>query len=246
MPANLAATGLQSTSIASGVLLGAYSGAVGGAVGGMFQGAANAIWQTARYHKPAENIIRDAAGGFVSGAVGGAIIGGVVGGIDAALKKLPLWTGNPKMPPPVPSTGGTARQGIVEPQTLEGEMPAWANPVTGEPIPAKTFTVVNTKLNLYPEVLDPRTGRAIPLPTTNNIVGKELRVQWGATERSTFIKDWYNRGYSTPRGGWEHYDIHHILPREYGGTNEFWNLVPVERATHQQLFNSFWRNFGHL
>lgn len=32
----------------------------------------------------------------------------------------------------------------------------------------------------------------------------------------------------TKRGGWAEYDIHHIKPREYGGTNDFWNLVPVQ------------------
>lgn len=36
------------------------------------------------------------------------------------------------------------------------------------------------------------------------------------------------------------YDIHHIKPREYGGTNDFWNLTPVQRRTHQQEFNKFW------
>ena len=43
------------------------------------------------------------------------------------------------MPPAVnPSTGGTIERGTgLEIGPLEGEMPAWANPVTGEPIPAK-------------------------------------------------------------------------------------------------------------
>lgn len=35
-------------------------------------------------------------------------------------------------------------------------------------------------------------------------------------------------------------------PREFGGTNDFWNLVPVERTTHQKEFNAFWRQFGAL
>jgi filamentous hemagglutinin len=67
-------------------------------------------------------------------------------------------------------------------------------------------------------------------------------VSWGGLERSEFIKEWHDRGYEVPRGGWTEYDIHHILPREFGGTNEFWNLVPVQRATHQQELNKFWRD----
>ncbi|WP_409265234.1 RHS repeat-associated core domain-containing protein [Pseudomonas sp. KCJK8521] len=102
-------------------------------------------------------------------------------------------------------------------------------------------------LRLYPKVTDPRTGRSIPFPTQ---IGGKIptadRVSWGATERGAFIKDWYDKGYATPRGGWAEYDIHHIKPREYGGDNTFWNLVPVQRKTHQELFNTFWRNYNEL
>ncbi|WP_254600217.1 RHS repeat-associated core domain-containing protein [Burkholderia contaminans] len=75
-------------------------------------------------------------------------------------------------------------------------------------------------LNLYPEVVDPRTGRSIPFPS--GIGGKVPvadRVSWGATERGNFIKEWYDRGYLTPRGGWAEYDIHHIQPREFGASS---------------------------
>jgi hypothetical protein len=47
-------------------------------------------------------------------------------------------------------------------------------------------------------------------------------------------------------GGWAAYDIHHVLPREYGGGNDFWNLAPVLRKTHVEEFNKFWREFGGL
>jgi 5-methylcytosine-specific restriction endonuclease McrA len=40
------------------------------------------------------------------------------------------------------------------------------------------------------------------------------------------------------------HDIHHIIPREYGGTNDFNNLVPVLRTVHQQEFNPWWMNYG--
>jgi hypothetical protein len=69
------------------------------------------------------------------------------------------------------------------------------------------------------------------------------RVPWGGKERGDYIKEWYDRGYSTPEGGWSGYDIHHIRPREYGGTNDFDNLVPIPRDVHQQQFNSWWRDY---
>jgi hypothetical protein len=69
------------------------------------------------------------------------------------------------------------------------------------------------------------------------------RVPWGAQERGAFIKEWYDRGLSTPEGGWSAYDIHHITPREYGGTNAFDNLVPVLRSVHQNEFNPWWMGY---
>ena len=96
----------------------------------------------------------------------------------------------------------------------------------------------------YPSVTDPRTGRPIPFPDGEvTRVPQSQRVSWGLRERAEYIAEWYRRGYSTPLGGWDGYDIHHILPREFGGTNDFENLVPVERGVHQEMFNAFWRNY---
>lgn len=97
--------------------------------------------------------------------------------------------------------------------------------------------------DFYPNVPDLRTGKTISFPIGDlKKVPQTSRVAQGAQERGKFIQEWYKRGYETPRGGWSEYDIHHIKPREFGGTNEFWNLTPVQRKTHQQDFNSFWRN----
>jgi filamentous hemagglutinin len=63
------------------------------------------------------------------------------------------------------------------------------------------------------------------------------RVPWGPQERGAFIKQWYDQGYSTPPSGWSEYNIHHILPREYGGTNDFSNRTPVLKSVHQTEFN---------
>ena len=105
---------------------------------------------------------------------------------------------------------------------------------------------VQAKLSLYPKIPDPRTGINIKLPYVDEIVPKADRVSWDLNARGKYIKEWYDRGYTTPTGGWDKYDIHHIKPREFGGTNDFWNLVPVERTTHQKEFNEFWRQFGEL
>jgi YD repeat-containing protein len=108
---------------------------------------------------------------------------------------------------------------------------------------AKDFNFLNKSGMFYPSIPDLRTGRSVPFPSGElSRTPKAERVTWGAKERGDFIKAWYDHGYATPRGGWGNYDIHHIKPREFGGSNEFWNLTPVERGFHQQEYNSFWRD----
>jgi len=103
---------------------------------------------------------------------------------------------------------------------------------------------LNSAGRAYPRVLHPGTGEPIPHPGEGLMrVPVAQRVPWGAQERGAFIKEWYDRGFSTPKGGWSNYDIHHITPREYGGTNDFENLVPVERGVHQNEFNAWWRDY---
>jgi len=104
--------------------------------------------------------------------------------------------------------------------------------------------IVNRAGMPYPSVIDPRTGQPIPFPSGNfTRVPLANRIPWGNIERAMFIAEWHQRGFSSPQGGWSKYDIHHIRPREFGGTNDFWNLVPVERTLHQTEFNRFWRDY---
>jgi RHS repeat-associated protein len=109
---------------------------------------------------------------------------------------------------------------------------------------AKATSMLNKAGKFYPSVPDLRTGKPIPLPSgVMGRVDKADRVAWGAKERGAFIKEWYDKGYDTPRGGWGEYDIHHVQPKEFGGNNDFWNLAPVQRQTHQQEFNPWWSSF---
>ncbi len=55
--------------------------------------------------------------------------------------------------------------------------------------------------------------------------------------------EWIEKGYQVPDGGWANYDIHHIIPRERGGTNAFDNLVPVPREYHQRTINPWWSGY---
>jgi len=101
---------------------------------------------------------------------------------------------------------------------------------------------INAAGKRYPEVLDPRTGKPIPLPEgATKPIPPEQRVPYdGRQDRAAYIKEWYKRGYKTPEGGWDQYELHHIKPREFGGTNDFENMVPLKDADHAQ-FTEWWR-----
>jgi len=102
-------------------------------------------------------------------------------------------------------------------------------------------STINDRGEGYPEIIDPRTGEPIPFPEGDlEIVPQDERVGWGAAQRQAFIQEWNDRGYEPPPGGWEECEIHHIKPREYGGTNDFENLVPVLATEHRGLLNPWW------
>jgi hypothetical protein len=69
-------------------------------------------------------------------------------------------------------------------------------------------------------------------------------ASWGAQQRGVYLNQWCDEGYATAEGGWSNYDIHHVIPREHGGSNDFSNLVPVLRTVHQEELNPWWRNYG--
>ncbi len=103
---------------------------------------------------------------------------------------------------------------------------------------------VNSKGVPYPKMIDPRTGNEVPFPSGDlQQIPEEDRVVWDNYTRGVYIAEWIDKGYDVPDGGWPPYDIHHILPKEYGGTNDFWNLVPLERNFHQQVVTPWWNAF---
>jgi len=53
---------------------------------------------------------------------------------------------------------------------------------------------------------------------------------------------WRQRGLPKPDGGWDDKEIHHILPREFGGSNDWDNLTPLTHDDHV-LFTNWWNNF---
>jgi hypothetical protein len=148
----------------------------------------------------------------------------------------------PERPNPDDLAGPT----LIDPEELDAVDAAREGMEAGEQLgqAAQMLSPLNSRGEPYPTVIDPRTGEPIPFPDNPQLTPQEERVTWdSSTDRAEFIREWHDRGYEEPPGGWSEYDVHHILPREYGGTNDFDNLVPVERETHQQELNRWWSGF---
>jgi hypothetical protein len=117
----------------------------------------------------------------------------------------------------------------------------WTEPGKGKSGPRTAS--VNKAGNPYPRVTNPLTGEPVTDPSDGAPrVPKDQRADWGKAQRGQYIKQWYDNGNETPGGGWSGYEIHHILPREFGGTNDFDNLVPLVPGEHLQ-FTLWWAGF---
>lgn len=162
-------------------------------------------------------------GGLLGGLTGGQVIGGGLLGAGGILLSQDDIDGNWDFPWPT-EVGGAAQP-----------------PDPDEEDDGPT----NSRGAKYPQVTDPRTGKPIHNPGSGlQKVPLDKRVGWDSSkDRYGFIKEWHDRGFPEPKGGWGKYDIHHIKPREYGGDNSFDNLVPVERTVHQQQFNPWWQGY---
>src|SRR5262249_54692085 len=101
----------------------------------------------------------------------------------------------------------------------------------------------NTKGMPYPHWLDPRTGKPVPFPEGSlKIVPSDKRVKREDHQKNKFITEWLDRGYPRDPNNWDDLEIHHIKPLERGGTNDFWNLVPLPTGVHKQ-FSKYWKDY---
>lgn len=96
---------------------------------------------------------------------------------------------------------------------------------------------------------DPYSDKVMFTPETTLMptVPPTQRVPWDNILRGKYISE-YIRKYGDPTKKdpnfkWGDYDIHHIIPREYGGTNDFNNLIPLKRDFHSQNVTPWWTNY---
>ncbi|MDP5226312.1 MULTISPECIES: hypothetical protein [Arthrobacter] len=113
--------------------------------------------------------------------------------------------------------------------------PALVSSATADPESAALAQAESTGQPVVVDALTTETSQTTAVPD-----GKMQAKISNAPLLRRYDTAWYDRGYSTPPGGWGAYDIHHITPREFGGSNDFFNLVPLPREIHKTMFNT-WR-----
>lgn len=83
----------------------------------------------------------------------------------------------------------------------------------------------------------------VPFPTGDitNTDPTPLREQFTTEYRQQFRQYWNDTYGWYPSPG--KYDIHHILPLSKGGTNDYDNLIPLERGSQHNQFTKWWLSY---
>lgn len=124
------------------------------------------------------------------------------------------------------------------------------------------FKLVNRMGREYPQIAYPQNPNAmIPMPNStvipkvstaaaevvrknfDNSVRSQYRNYWAANynngEAPNVAGAFYGGAYKNGGNDWEGWEIHHILPIEFGGTNVYSNFVPLPKQLHKQYTTWF-------
>lgn len=77
-----------------------------------------------------------------------------------------------------------------------------------------------------------------PTNAKMKIVPVANRTKWTTTTRTKFRND-FEAKYNV-KIDWTNIQIHHMLPLQYGGTNAFSNLLPINTSIQQKIVSPWW------
>lgn len=100
--------------------------------------------------------------------------------------------------------------------------------------------LLNKVAMVYPYHSDPYSGKFMTQPERTDWA-QTTPISWTTTDRDNY-KKWYNQTYPNHSWNWNETQIHHIRPRNYGGTNSYDNLIPIP-TQHHYLVSSWWSNY---
>ncbi|WP_223066015.1 HNH endonuclease [Paenibacillus caui] len=91
--------------------------------------------------------------------------------------------------------------------------------------------LLNRMARPYPTIYtDPISGKSVSEPSAD-WTKTSSPVSWTQTDINRF-RTWYEGTYNLTNFQWGAYEIHHIRPRIYGGTNDNSNLIPLPPSIH--------------
>lgn len=108
----------------------------------------------------------------------------------------------------------------------------------GQDIYYSTYSIpFNKKAAKYPtHISSSVTGQSLPynFSMTMSKVPESDRVTWTSSNKSAYEK-YLGKDLSG-------YEVHHIVPRAYGGSNAYSNLIPLTKADHQTV-TTWWASY---
>ncbi|MGY4761745.1 hypothetical protein ACVNS2_19365 [Paenibacillus caseinilyticus] len=107
----------------------------------------------------------------------------------------------------------------------------------GIPSSGKTNQVLINRVGMvYPYYYEQYSRRVIDEPYAGWTRVKS--IPWTLDDLKAY-KITYTNVYPWHQIDWGKVNCHHIKPREFGGTNDFYNVLPVETNFHINYFNNF-------
>ncbi|WP_341348439.1 hypothetical protein [Paenibacillus sp. FSL H3-0469] len=126
--------------------------------------------------------------------------------------------------------------------------------------------LINRMGRAYPKQVDPGTNQLIAMPVStllsktstaaatqmrsdfDNRVKKPYRTWWeqtyGGGQPPNYSNSFFGGLFNSFKSPWDGWEIHHIVPIEFGGTNVYSNLVPLPKTKHQEFTTWFAGYYG--
>lgn len=100
--------------------------------------------------------------------------------------------------------------------------------------------LLNKKGVLYPVFKDPKSKKVMSEPASTTWTKKYYPEAWTTAKRNNY-KKWYEPKYG--KLTWTDYEVHHIRPRVYYGSNDYSNLIPLKTSYHRGIVSPWWTNY---
>ncbi|MDL4842135.1 HNH endonuclease signature motif containing protein [Aquibacillus rhizosphaerae] len=99
--------------------------------------------------------------------------------------------------------------------------------------------LLNKKGVPYPTYKDKKSKKTMSEPSSTTWTKKYYPESWTTSKRNKYL-NWYEGEYGKINRS--EYEIHHIRPRVYYGSNSNSNLIPLKKSFHKKV-STWWKNY---